>query len=166
MAKNYGEAEVLDASKTDIYQALLEMTNGMGPDKCIDAVGAEAHSSSGLQNTKDTALEVAGMPTNHPYVLNEAIKSCRKGGVISMPGVYTDNLKDFAMGAAMNKALTFKMGQTHVQKYLPELLSHIEEKKIDPSFVITHKVNLNEAPAAYKSFNDKTDNCIKVVLVP
>ena len=106
------------------------------------------------------------MPTNRPYVLNEIIKSCRKGGIVSIPGVYTDAVNKFAMGPAMNKALTFRMGQTHVQKYLDKLLGLIEEDKIDPSFLITHTVPLVEAPDAYKMFNEKKDECIKVVLKP
>ncbi len=166
MAKEKGNAEVLDHSKGDVYKSLMEMTGGMGPDKCIDAVGAEAHASNFLKDSKDSALQKMHMPTNRPYVLNEAIKSCRKGGILSVPGVYTSVVNAFAMGPAMNKALTFRMGQTHVQKYLPKLLSFIEDKKIDPSFVITHTVNLSEAPAAYEMFNEKKHECIKVVLRP
>lgn len=111
-------------------------------------------------------MQALHMPNNRPFVLNEAIKSCRKGGIVSIPGVYTDIVDNFAMGPAMNKGLTFKMGQTHVQKYLPQLLALVAENKIDPSFVITHKVKLSEAPAAYEMFNDKTHGCIKVVLTP
>lgn len=166
MAKHLGKAEVIDHSKYDSYKALMEMTGGRGPDKCIDAVGAEAHASNIVKDSKDSALQAMHIPTNRAYALNETIKSCRKGGIVSVPGVYTSMINAFAMGPAMNKALTFKMGQTHVQKYLPKLLSMIEDKKIDPSFVITHTVNLSEAPAAYKMFNEKKHNCIKVVLKP
>lgn len=167
MAQKFGKAEVIDRSQMDdVYQTLQEMTHGYGPDKCIDAVGAESHSSSFMANLKDSTLQKVHMPTNRPYVINEAIKSCRKGGIVSIPGVYTDAINGLELGSAMNKALTFKTGQTHVQKYLPALLSLIEEKKIDPSFVITHTVPLVEAPAAYEMFNDKTDECIKVVIKP
>lgn len=166
MAKNVGKAEIIDLSNSDVYDVLMQMTKGRGPDKCIDAVGAEAHSANILKDTKDSFLQNIHIPTNRPYVLNEIIKCCRKGGVISIPGVYTASVANFAMGPAMNKGLTFKMGQTHVQKYLPKLLGLIEDKKIDPSFVITHNVNLVEAPAAYEMFNDKKDECIKIVLRP
>lgn len=166
MAKEHCNAEILDFSKDDVYDSLLSMTGGFGPDKCIDAVGAEAHSTNLLLNAKESALETMHIPNNRPFVLNEIIKSCRKGGVVSVPGVYTDSVPNFAMGPAMNKALTFRMGQTHVQKYLPDLLTLIEDKKIDPSFLITHIIPLVEAPAAYQMFNQKTDDCVKVVIKP
>lgn len=166
MAKEFGKAETLDTSETDVYEMLMEMTSGRGPDKAIDAVGAEAHASNTLKDLKDSTLQTLHMPNNRPYVLNEAIKSIRKGGTLSIPGVYTSIVNGFSMGPAMNKALTFKMGQTHVQKYLPRLLSLIEENKVDPSFVITHDLKLSEAPGAYEMFNDKEDGCIKVVLHP
>lgn len=166
MAKSIGNAEVIDFSRDDVYEVLMEMTNGRGPDKCIDAVGAEAHADNILKDGKDSILQNLHLAMNRPYVLNEAIKCCRKGGTLSIPGVYTAFVNVFMMGPAMNKALTFKTGQTHVQKYLPQLLGLIEEGKIDPSFVITHNVNLVEAPAAYKMFNEKKNDCIKVVLRP
>ena len=166
MAKRFAEAEIIDRSKGDVYETLMEMTSGRGPDKCIDAVGAEAHANSFGKDTVDSVRESLHVPNNRPYVLNEAIKSCRKAGTISIPGVYTDSLPNLEMGAAMNKALTFKMGQTHVQRYLPQLLEMVEQNKIDPAFVITHTFDLGKAPEAYKMFNDKADDCIKVVLKP
>lgn len=166
MAKTHGKSEIVDRSQGDVYEQLMEMTSGRGPDKCIDAVGAEAHSTSLLKDTIDGVRQVLNMPANRPYVVNEAIKSCRKAGIISIPGVYTDTVAGFQLGPAMNKGLTFRMGQTHVQKYLPRLLKMIEEKQVDPSFVITHTVPLSEAPNAYDMFNDKRDECIKVVLKP
>ena len=166
MAKEFGKAEVINYEETDVYQALQQMTGGLGPEKCMDAVGAEAHTTSAIANMKDKTREALHVPENRPYVLNEAIKCCQKGGIVSIPGVYTDSANNLAIGPAMNKALTFRMGQTHVQKYLPRLLNLIEDKKIDPSFVITHHVPLVEAPAAYKMFDEKKDNCIKVVLRP
>ena len=167
MAQNIGQAEIIDQNKnSNVYDVLMQMTNGRGPDKCIDAVGAEAHSMNVLKDTYDSARQKIHLPNNRPYVLNEMIKSCRKGGTLSIPGVYTDTVPNLAMGPAMNKALQFRMGQTHVQKYLPKLLKYIEEGTIDPSFVITHTVNLEEAPAAYEMFNEKKHDCIKVVLKP
>ena len=166
MARKHCDVETIDFSKDNVYESLLDMTSGYGPDKCIDAVGAEAHTSQVLVDLKDDARQAAKIPHNRPYVLNEMIKSCRKGGTISIPGVYTDSVPNFAMGPAMNKALTFKMGQTHVQKYLNNLLELVEDGQIDPSFLITHTVPLQEAPAAYKMFNDKKDDCVKVVLKP
>lgn len=166
MARNKGKAEIIDSSDSNVYEVLMEMTKGRGPDKCIDAVGAEAHSSNPITNVKDTALQALHLPSDHAYVLNEAIKCCRKGGIISVPGVYTGMINGFLMGGVMNKGLTIKTGQTHVQKYLPELLMLIVERKIDPSFVITHTLKLDHAPDAYQIFNEKKDSCIKVVLKP
>ncbi len=167
LAKGIKSTEVIDRSEIDdVYSALLDMTKGYGPDKCIDAVGAEAHSMNSLVNAKESMLEAAHMPNNRPFVINEIIKSCKKGGVVSIPGVYTDEVPNFALGPAMNKALQFKMGQTHVQKYLPKLLDLVENEKIDPSFLITHEVPLVEAPDAYKMFAEKNDSCVKVVLKP
>lgn len=167
LARGIKGTEVIDRSKAeDIYSVLQETTKGFGPDKCIDAVGAEAHSTNSLVDMKESLLQKAHLPNNRPFVINEIIKSCRKGGTVSIPGVYTDQIPQFALGPAMNKALSFKMGQTHVQKYLSSLLELIEEDKIDPSFLITHNVPLVEASAAYEMFNDKKDSCVKVVLKP
>lgn len=166
MAEKYCGVETIDFSKYDVYEVLQDMTKGYGPDKCIDAVGAEAHAADTLTDTKDNLRQVARIPNNRPYVLNEMIKSCRKGGTLSIPGVYTDNIKTFAMGSAMNKALTFKTGQTHVQKYLPQLLHLITENKVDLSYLVTHTFSLSEAPYAYKMFNEKKEGCVKVVLKP
>lgn len=165
MAREKGRAETIDNSNTDVYEQLMEMTNGRGPDRCIDAVGAEAHASSSLANTFDKVREAMHLASDKPYALHEIIRSCRKGGTVSMPGVYL-SMAPIPLGPAMNKALTFRMGQTHVQRYLKPLLEKIETGKIDPSFVITHRVPLSEAPTAYKQFRDKEDGCIKVVLKP
>lgn len=166
MAREIGRAETIDFSKDKVYDTLMEMTGGLGPDKCIEAVGGEAHTSNAVIDGKDTTLQAMHMGVNRAYALNEAIQSCRKGGVVSVPGAYTGNIKDFAVGSFMNKGLTMKTGQTHVQHYLPRLLQLVEEKKIDPSAIITHTVNLSEAPAAYKHFNEEKDSYIKVVLKP
>ncbi len=144
----------------------MEMTKGRGPDRCIDAVGCEAHASSSLIATMDKAKEQLRLQGDHPYVIQEAIRSCRKGGTISMPGAYVGGSDPIPLGAFMNKGLTLKSGQTHMQHYMKRLLEMVESDKIDPSFVITHRVKLSDAPEAYKKFRDKKDGCIKVVLFP
>ncbi|QDT04898.1 Glutathione-independent formaldehyde dehydrogenase [Rubripirellula lacrimiformis] len=166
MARRHGKAETIHFEQQDVYERLMEMTKGRGPDRCIDAVGAEAHAASGIREAIDDVKEATHVPANHPYVLAEAIKCCRKGGTISIPGVYTSTVDGIPMGPAMNKALTFKMGQTHVQRYLQPLLEKIVEGAIDPSFVITHRGSLDQAPELYKTFEQRSDSCIKVVLNP
>ncbi|TWU10399.1 zinc-dependent alcohol dehydrogenase [Allorhodopirellula heiligendammensis] len=166
MARTHGKAETIHFEQENVYERLMEMTQGRGPDRCIDAVGAEAHAAGGVREVIDDAKEAVHVPANHPYVLAEAIKCCRKGGTISIPGVYTSTLNGVPMGPAMNKALTFKMGQTHVQRYLKPLLQKIVEGAIDPSFVITHRGSLDQAPELYKTFEQRSDKCIKVVLNP
>ncbi len=144
----------------------MQMTSRRGPDRCIDAVGTEAHGRGSIDALIDKAKAAVMLGTDRPHVLREAIMCCRKGGTVSIPGVYIGFLDKIPLGAAMNKGLTLKMGQTHVQRYLQPLLHKIEEGKIDPSFVITHRLPLAEAPRAYETFRDKTDGCIKVVLTP
>ena len=154
MAREHGDAETIDYEDEDVYDRLMDMTGGRGPDGCIDAVGSEAHGHGDYGGA------------DRPYVLQEAIKSCRKGGTLSMPGVYIDTMNDFPIGPLMNKALTVKTGQTHVQRYLDPLLERIEAGDIDPSFVITHEEPLESGPELYETFRDKEDDCIKVVLTP
>jgi threonine dehydrogenase-like Zn-dependent dehydrogenase len=156
----------INFEKENVQQRLMEMTNGRGPDSCIDAVGCEAHSSSGLSTVLDQAKAAVAIAGDRPHVLREAILCCRKGGTVSIPGVYIGFPDKIPFGAAINKGITFKTGQTHVQRYTERLLHRIEAGEIDPSFVITHRVNLDEAPAAYKKFRDKQDGCIKVVVKP
>jgi threonine dehydrogenase-like Zn-dependent dehydrogenase len=165
LARNHGQADVLNYEETDVFEALKELTGGRGPDACIDAVGMEAH-GAGLLGKFDKALQMARMQTDRPTVLRQVIQACRKGGTISIPGVYGGILDKVNLGAAFGKALTLKMGQTHVQKYLPRLLDHIEKGDIDPSFVITHRLDLEDAPRAYRIFRDKEEHCIKAVLRP
>jgi threonine dehydrogenase-like Zn-dependent dehydrogenase len=160
-----GGAETLNYEQADILDAIKELTGGRGPDACIDAVGMEAH-GVGIGNLYDQVKQTARMETDRPYVLREAITACRKGGVVSIPGVYGGFIDKVPMGAAMNKGLTFKMGQTHVHRYLRPLLERVQAGEIDPSFVISHRMSLDEAPEGYKIFRDKQDNCIKVVLKP
>jgi threonine dehydrogenase-like Zn-dependent dehydrogenase len=166
MAQKYGKAETIDFMKTGVYDALQEMTKGRGPDRCIDAVGAEAHATSSLDSLYDKVKSATFMETERPHVLREAIFCCRKGGTISVPGVYIGLGDKLPIGALMNKALTIKTGQTHVPKYHRQLLKKIEAGEIDPSFVITHKLKIEDGPGAYKIFRDKQDECIKVVLKP
>lgn len=161
-----GKAETINFDKEDVYDRLMEMTKGRGPDSCIDAVGAEAHAGGSVDAMLDAAKTALHLGTDRPHVLREAIRCCRKGGTISIPGVYLGVVDKLPFGAAMNKGLTMKMGQTHVQRYLPLLLGKIESGEIDPSFVITHRLKLNDAPKAYETFRDKKDGCIKVVLQP
>jgi threonine dehydrogenase-like Zn-dependent dehydrogenase len=142
------------------------MTDGRGPDRCIDAVGAEAHGSGSIDAVVDRVKAAMMLATDRPHVLREAIFCCRKGGTVSIPGVYVGFLDKIPMGPAMNKGLTFKMGQTHMQKYMKPLLKLIETGKIDPSVVITHRVPLSKADRAYPMFVEKRDKCIKVVLDP
>src|SRR4029078_1735214 len=141
------------------------MTGGEGPDACIDAVGLEAHGTS-LDSWYDLAKTTMYMATDRTHALRQAIGCCRKGGTVSIPGVYGGLLDKFPLGAAFAKGLTFKMGQTHVHKYMKPLLEHIQKGEIDPSFVITHRVGLTDAPEAYKMFKEQRQKCVKVVLKP
>lgn len=166
MAEEQNGAELIDFEKDDVYERLLEMTNGRGPDRCIDAVGCEAHGGGTLDGTVDAIKTSVYLATDRPHVLRQAIWSCRKGGTISVPGVYIGFGDKIPIGALMNKGLTVKTGQTHVMRYLPKLMDLIETGKIDPSFVITHEVPLEDAPRAYEMFLNKEDECIKVVLKP
>lgn len=149
------------SSEDDVHEILKELTGGRGPDSCIDAVGMEAHGSA-----YDVVKQKLKLETDRPYVLRQAMRICRKGGTLSVPGVYAGFIDKVPFGAAFAKGLTLKMGQTHVQRYMRPLLEHIERKEIDPSFVITHRMNLSDAPKAYDIFANKEDNCIKVVLTP
>jgi threonine dehydrogenase-like Zn-dependent dehydrogenase len=161
-----GSAETLDFSKEDVYDRLMEMTKGRGPDSCIDAVGAEAHGATALEHIADKIKTGLMLATDRPAALRQAIMCCRKGGTLSIPGVYIGAPDKVPFGALMNKGLTVKTGQTHVHRYLKPLLEKVQAGEIDPSFVITHERPLSEAPELYKTFRDKQDGCIKVVLKP
>jgi threonine dehydrogenase-like Zn-dependent dehydrogenase len=165
MAEVSGRAETINYMHEDVYERLMEMTARRGPDRCIDVVGCEAHASQPVTAMLDLAREAVHLETDRPYVLREAIRCCRKGGTLSVPGVYVGQV-GIPFGASMNKGLTFRMGQTHVQRYLKPLLGKIEAGEIDPSFVITHRVSLEDAPQAYLMFRDRKEGCIKVVLKP
>ena len=165
MAAEQSNAETLNFSEEDVFDRLKAMTGGVGPDACIDAVGLEAHGTS-IDALYDRLKVAAYLGTDRAHALRQAIHSCRKGGTISVPGVYGGFLDKFPFGAAFSKGLTFKMGQTHVHKYMQPLLKRIENGEIDPSFVITHCLGLDDAAEGYKTFKNKPEQCIKVVLKP
>jgi len=141
------------------------MTGGRGPDSCIDAVGMEAH-GHGIDALYDKAKQAVRLQSDRPTALRQVIQACRKGGTVSIPGVYGGFIDKMPLGAAFNKGLTFKMGQTHMHKYMQPLLERVQAGDIDPSYIITHRISLDEAPEAYKTFRDKKDNCVKVVIKP
>jgi threonine dehydrogenase-like Zn-dependent dehydrogenase len=161
-----GGAESIDFSKTNVYDELMARTDKRGPDSCIDAVGCEAAGHGAADAVLDKVKAATLLATDRVHVLREAIMCCRKGGTISIPGVYVGMGDKLPIGAAMNKGLTFKMGQTHVQAYTKPLLKKIEAGEIDPSFVVTHPASLEDAPEMYKKFRDKKDGVIKVFLRP
>ena len=166
MARTYGKAETIDFTKEEVYDRLQEMTGGRGPDRCIDAVGAEAHGTGGIDAVVDKVKAAVKLTTDRAHALRQAIYCCRKAGTLSVPGVYIGFPDKIPMGALMNKGLTLKTGQTHMHRYMRPLLERIESGQIDPSFVITHRLPLEQAPDGYKTFRDKEDGCIKVVLQP
>jgi threonine dehydrogenase-like Zn-dependent dehydrogenase len=158
-------AEVIDFDEESVFERLRQLTGGRGPDACIDAVGLEAHGAT-LDAYIDQAKTATFLATDRPSALRQAIYACRKGGIVSIPGVYGGFLDKIPLGAAFQKGLTFKMGQTHVMRYMKPLLERIERGDIDPSFVITHRLPLEQAPQAYRMFRDQKNECIKVVLKP
>ncbi|HTU63422.1 MAG TPA: zinc-binding dehydrogenase, partial [Polyangiales bacterium] len=166
MAREVGKAETINFDKEDVYEVLQEKTKGRGPDRCIDAVGCEAHGTGGLDAILDKAKAAIKLTTDRTHALRQAIFCCRKGGSLSIPGVYVGLPDKIPFGALMNKGLTVKTGQTHMHRYMKPLLAKIESGEIDPSFVVTHRLPLADAPRAYKTFRDKEDGCIKVVLRP
>jgi threonine dehydrogenase-like Zn-dependent dehydrogenase len=161
-----GGAISIDMSTEDVYDRLLDLTGGIGPDVCIDAVGMEAHGYTAIEHFYDKIKTSLFMETERPHAVRQAILCCRKGGTVSIPGVYGGLADKIPLGALMNKGLTIKTGQTHVHKYVPKLLESIRQGCIDPSFVVTHRLPLEEAPRAYEIFRAKEDGCIKVVLDP
>jgi threonine dehydrogenase-like Zn-dependent dehydrogenase len=158
-------AITIDMRDEWVYDRLLDLTGGRGPDSCIDAVGMEAHGFT-VDAFMDKAKAAMFLATDRPHVLRQAIDCCRKGGTVSVPGVYGGFLDKVPFGAFMQKGLTMRSGQTHCQRYIPHLIDLIQQGKIDPSFVITHKLPLEQGPHAYEIFNEKKDGCIKVVLKP
>jgi threonine dehydrogenase-like Zn-dependent dehydrogenase len=164
MARNKaGAAETINYEEESVLERLKELTGGRGPDGCIDAVGMEAHGHPAIY-AYDRAKQALMLETDRPIALREAVMACRKGGVLSVIGVYGGFIDKFPMGALMNKSLTVRSGQTHVHRYLKPLLERIQRGEIDPSFVITHRMSLADAPQGYEMFLNKQDNCEKVVL--
>jgi threonine dehydrogenase-like Zn-dependent dehydrogenase len=161
-----GGAEVVDFMKEDVYDAIQSRTSGRGADACIDAVGTEPNSLASFDSAWDRVKVATFMGTDRPHVIRQAIQCCRNFGTVSIVGVYGGYLDSIPFGSAINRGLTFRMAQTPVQRYLPKLLKLIEEGKIDPSFVITHTAPLEQGPELYKTFRDKEDGCIKVMLKP
>ena len=166
LAKEKCKAEIINFDNEKVYERLMEMTAGRGPDRCIDSVGCEAHGTGSLDAVMDNVKAKVALTTDRAHVLREAIMCCRKGGTLSVPGVYVGFPDKLPFGALMNKGLTVRTGQTHMHRYMAPLLKLIQEGKIDPSFVITHRLPLEQGPAAYRTFRDKQDGCIKVVLKP
>ncbi len=159
-------AEKLNYEEVDVLDALRDMTAGRGPDACIDAVGMEAHHPTPAMYAYDRVKQAARLETERPYALREAIMACRNGGIVSVIGVYGGVLDKFPMGSLMNRSLTLKSGQCHVQRYLKPLLAKIRDGDIDPSFVITHRMRLEDAPRGFEMFKNKQDDCNKIVLTP
>jgi threonine dehydrogenase-like Zn-dependent dehydrogenase len=166
MAETAGKAETVNFDEVNVYDQLQEMTSGRGPDRCIDSVGCEALAGGTPDGILDAVKTATFMATDRVHVVRQAIMSCRKGGTLSMPGVYVGAGDKIPIGAFMNKGLTWKTGQTHMQKYMPMLLEKIQSGEIDPSFIITHEISLDDAPKGYEMFKHKQDGCIKVVLKP
>jgi threonine dehydrogenase-like Zn-dependent dehydrogenase len=165
MARDAG-AIILDMHDEHIYERLMDLTGGLGPDVCIDAVGMEAHGYTMIESVYDKIKTNLFMETERPHAIRQAIMCCRKGGTVSIPGVYGGVSDKFPLGALMNKGLTIKTGQTHVHRYVGKLLDFIRRGRIDPSFVVTHRLPLSQAAEAYSMFREKRDGCIKVVLDP
>ncbi|MDR5774586.1 MULTISPECIES: zinc-dependent alcohol dehydrogenase [unclassified Caballeronia] len=159
-------ATTINFKEESVVERLADLTQGKGPEKCIDAVGMESHATGSFDSLYDRAKQAVMLESDRPHVLREMIYVCRPAGILSVPGVYGGLIDKIPFGASMNKGLTWRMGQTHVARWTDDLLSRIQEGQIDPSFVITHRVSLAEGPEMYKTFRDKEDGCIKVVLTP
>jgi threonine dehydrogenase-like Zn-dependent dehydrogenase len=160
-----GQAETLDYQDVDVVEKLREMTGGRGPDSCIDAVGMEAHGTT-ADALYDRAMQAVHLETDRPHALRQAIQACRKGGTVSVPGAYGGIIDRFPIGAAFAKGLTLKMGQTHVPRYMNRLMQHVQAGDIDPGFVITHRLKIDNAADGYRAFRYDPDECVKVVMKP
>jgi threonine dehydrogenase-like Zn-dependent dehydrogenase len=161
-----GGAITINFDEESVLERLQELTHGKGPEKCIDAVGMEAHATRSFDSMVDKAKQTVMLGTDRPHVLREMMYVCRPAGILSVPGVYGGFLDKIPFGAAMNKGLTIRTGQTHVNRWTSDLLRRIESKQIDPSFVVTHTVSLQDGAEMYRTFNDKEDGCIKVMIKP
>jgi threonine dehydrogenase-like Zn-dependent dehydrogenase len=165
LAKQAG-AITIDFRKEDVYERIQELTAGRGADACIDAVGTEPNTASGVDAVVDRVKVATYLATDRPHVLRQAIHCCRNFGTVSVVGVYGGFLDQIPMGSAINRGLTFRMAQTPVQHYMPKLMARIEKGEIDPSVVITHRARLEDGPELYKTFRDRKEGCVKVVLKP
>jgi threonine dehydrogenase-like Zn-dependent dehydrogenase len=166
LAREFAEAETVDYTENDdVIETLKQLTGGRGPDRCIDAVGMEAHGTT-MPALYDEVKQSVRLEMDRPNVLRQAIQACRKGGVVSIPGVYGGFLDKIPMGAALAKGLVLKMGQTHVHRYLRPLLERIVRNEVDPSFIISHRLSLDQAPHGYDIFDKKHEQCTKIVLDP
>ncbi|MEJ1158309.1 zinc-dependent alcohol dehydrogenase [Prosthecomicrobium sp. N25] len=161
-----GGAITINFDEESVVERLNELTGGKGPEKCVDAVGLEAHASGTIDSMVDRVKQATMLETDRPHVLREIFYVCRPAGTVSVPGVYGGVVDKIPFGMVMNKGLTIRTGQTHVNRWTDDLLRRIQEGQIDPSFVITHTVGLEKGPEMYKTFRDKQDGCIKVVLKP
>jgi threonine dehydrogenase-like Zn-dependent dehydrogenase len=166
LAAEHTGAETINYEETDVAEALQWLTAGRGPDACIDAVGMEAHQSNRALHAYDRTKQAARLESDRPHALREAILSCRNGGTVSVIGVYGGFVDKFPMGSVLNRSLTVRAGQCHVQRYLRPLLDRIRNREIDPSFVISHQLPLDQAPQGFEMFKNKEDNCTKIVLKP
>jgi threonine dehydrogenase-like Zn-dependent dehydrogenase len=164
-ANRAGATDTINYEAQDVMETLKELTGGVGPDACIDAVGMEAH-APGIMYAYDRFKQALMLETDRPIALRQAIMACRNGGTVSVIGVYGGFIDKFPMGSFMNRSLTMRTGQCHVQRYMKPLLARIENGDIDPSFIITHRMDLDDAPEAYDLFKNKQDDCVKVVLTP
>jgi threonine dehydrogenase-like Zn-dependent dehydrogenase len=164
-ADSAGATDTINYEEHDVHAALIEMTGGIGPDACIDAVGTEAH-MCGPMFAYDRMKVALMLETDRAFALRQAIRVCRNGGTVSVIGVYGGFVDKFPIGSFMNRSLTLRTGQCHVQRYMKPLLARIENGDIDPSFVITHRMGLDDAVEGYGKFLNKEDNCIKIVMQP
>ncbi|MEC5159018.1 threonine dehydrogenase-like Zn-dependent dehydrogenase [Janthinobacterium sp. CG_23.3] len=165
MAREQSGAETINFDEVDVLDALKQMTGGRGPNACIDAVGMEAH-GAGAAYAYDRVKQAVRLETDRPTALREALLACRNGGVVSVPGAYGGFSDKIPFGAVMNRSLTIKTGQTHVQRYMAPLLERIQKGELDPSVIITHHLRLDDAPHGYDIFMNKQEQCIKVVMHP
>jgi threonine dehydrogenase-like Zn-dependent dehydrogenase len=166
MAHRNTGAEIVNYEDTDVNDELKWMTAGRGPDACIDTVGMEAHHGSAPLRAYDRVKQATRLETERPHALRQAITCCRNGGVVSVVGVYGGMVDKFPIGSLMNRSLTVRTGQCHVHKYMRPLLEHIEAGRLDPTFIVTHRLGLDDAPDGYETFKNKEDECVKVVLDP
>jgi threonine dehydrogenase-like Zn-dependent dehydrogenase len=164
-AEQAGATDTINYEEENVYDSLMAMTGGIGPDACIDAVGSESHTPGPLYAV-DRVKQALMIESDRPFALRQAIRCCRNGGTISVVGVYGGLIDMFPMGSFMNRSLTMRAGQCHVHRYMRPLLERIQRGEIDPSFVISHRMTLDQAAQGYELFNDKEDNCTKIVLTP